>query len=218
MALPSQPVSDADNACAIASGASTVCHRRPGAVALGSVPRPHASSGGLPGRPTWVAGAAAVPLAVAVLLAVGVLLRVLQAQLVAHLEGLPHRADDPHRLALRGERLRSAALAPGRGGGEASSRNSAHVGSLASRRAGLQSRKRSGPLGPPASLHSARQPSPARPEQPGPLSRLGAVGPARRPWQVSPASGDTSAPGARGWGPRSSEPRTPTSGLPSTKM
>lgn len=55
MALPSQPVSDADNACAIASGASTVCHRRPGAVALGSVPRPHASSGGLPGRPTWAA-------------------------------------------------------------------------------------------------------------------------------------------------------------------
>lgn len=56
MALPSQPVSDADNAaCAIASGASTVCHRRPGAVALSSVPRPHASSGGLPGRPTWAA-------------------------------------------------------------------------------------------------------------------------------------------------------------------
>lgn len=152
------------------------------------MPAAAAYLGGLPGRPTWVAGAAAVPLAVAVLLAVGVLLRVLQAQLVAHLEGLPHRADDPHRLALRGERLQSAALAPGRGGGEASSRNSAHVGSLASRRAGFQSRKRSGPLGPPASLHSARQPSLARPEQPGPLSCLGAVGPARRPWQVSPAS------------------------------
>lgn len=45
-----------------------------------------------------------MPLAVPVLLAVRALLRVLQAQLVAHLEGLPHCPDDPHGLALRGEK------------------------------------------------------------------------------------------------------------------
>lgn len=37
----------------------------------------------------------------AVRLPVGVLQGMLQAQLVAHLEGLPHRAHHPHRLALR---------------------------------------------------------------------------------------------------------------------
>lgn len=44
-----------------------------------------------------------MPVTVAVLLAVRALLRVLQAQLVAHLESLPHSPHNPHGLAL-GER------------------------------------------------------------------------------------------------------------------
>ena len=65
-------------------------------------PNPRGCGGATPQwrPPTCVPRAAAAPLTVPVLLAVRTLLRVLQAQLVAHLEGLAHRPHDAHRLAL----------------------------------------------------------------------------------------------------------------------